>query len=284
MKIPVRQYWALLAGYLRPQRVRVVGLMLLLILSIGMELLNPQIVRYFIDTALAGGALESLLAAAALFIGVALLHQVLSVISTYLGENVAWTATNALRLDLAAHCLHLDLTFHKARTPGELIERIDGDVNVLSNFFAQFTIHMLSNVVLLLGVLALLWREDWRVGLAMTLFALITLAILLRIRNLAVPYWTQVREVSAGFFGFLGEHLAGTEDTRANGATGYVMHRFHSLLRGWLPVQRKAGLTGYSMWMTTLGVFAVGNAVAFALGAVLWREGVITLGSVYLIF
>src|SRR4051812_14333307 len=185
MKIPLKQYTALIAAYLKPQWPRVALLAILLLISISLQLLNPQIIRGFIDTAQAGGALEALLNAALVFIGVALANQALLVAATYLGENIGWTATNALRADLAAHCLRLDLSFHKARTPGELIERIDGDVNALSTFFAQFIIHVLSNGVLLIGVLILLFREDWRVGLGLTLFAVLALAILLRIRHIA---------------------------------------------------------------------------------------------------
>ncbi|HMA35862.1 MAG TPA: ABC transporter ATP-binding protein [Chloroflexia bacterium] len=284
MNIPLKQYWALLAGYLAPQRGRVILLALLLLANIGLELLNPQIVRYFIDTAQAGGALAALLSAAFLFIGVALVTQVLSVWATYLGENVAWTATNALRIDVAAHCLRLDLSFHKARTPGELIERIDGDVTALSSFFSQLVLHVLANLVLLGGVLVLLFGVDWRVGLALTAFTILALVILVRIRAVAAPSWLALRQVNALFFGFLGEHVAGTEDTRANGATGYVMQRFYTLLRNWWPLQRKAGLAGYAMWITTVGVFSVGTAVAFGLGAYLWSLGAVTLGTVYLIF
>ena len=54
--------------------------------------------------------------------------------------------------------------FHKARTPGELIERIDGDVTALANFFSQFVIQVLGSLLLLLGVLVVLWTVDWRVG------------------------------------------------------------------------------------------------------------------------
>jgi ATP-binding cassette subfamily B protein len=284
MNIPLKRYWNLLVVYLQPQSHRVAGLAALLIASIGLQLVNPQILRGFIDSAVAGGAPESLTISALLFIGVALVNQIVSILAAYVGENVSWTATNALRADLAAHCLRLDLSFHKARTPGELIERVDGDVNALANFFSQFVIHMLSNVVLVIGVLALLFREDWRVGVGMTSFALAALAILIRIRSIAVPYWAQVRETSATFFGFLGEQLAGTEDVRSSGATGYVMRRFYEILRGWLPLQRKASLAGYSMWTTTLGVFAVGNAVAFGLGAYLWGRHELTIGAVYLIF
>ena len=36
--------------------------------------------------------------------------------------------------------------FHKSTTPGELIERIDGDVTALSNFFSAFMIRVVGNV------------------------------------------------------------------------------------------------------------------------------------------
>jgi hypothetical protein len=38
--------------------------------------------------------------------------------------------------DLTLHCLRLDMAFHHARTPGQMIERVDGDVGLLGNFFS----------------------------------------------------------------------------------------------------------------------------------------------------
>lgn len=55
--------------------------------------------------------------------------------------------------DLMRHCLRLDLPFHKSPTPGELIERIDSDVTLLANFFSQFTINILGNALLVVGIL-----------------------------------------------------------------------------------------------------------------------------------
>ena len=271
-------------GYLRPQWPRVLLLAVLLFTGIGLQLANPQIIRRFIDTAQAGGSLRTLWLTAALFVGVALLQQIISVAATYVGEGVGWTATNQLRADLALHCLRLDQSFHKSRTPGELIERIDGDVTALGLFFSQFVILVLGNAVLMVGVLGLLFREDWRVGLGLSLFALVALATLIRIRSLAVPYWGAVREFSARFFGTLGEHLSATEDMRANGATAYVMHRFHGLWRALLPLQLRAMLASYTMWMATVGLFALGTALAFGLGAYLWSAAAITVGTVYLIY
>ncbi len=284
MSLPLGPYLNLLRQYLRPQWPRVVWLGILLLLGIGLQLLNPQILRAFIDSATANGALDGLLQLAGIFIGVAFAIQLASVAATWLGENVGWTATNALRKDLADHCLRLDLAFHKKRTPGELIERIDGDVDALSTFFSQFIIGIVSNLVLMVGVLALLFREDWRIGLALALFALTALAVLLRLRSVAVPTLAASRERSAQFFGFLGEHLASTEDIRANGATGFVVRSFTTQLQGWLPLQRKASLLMYTMWMTTIGLFALGNAVAFGLSAALWSSKTISIGTVYMIF
>src|SRR5437762_2143172 len=117
MTITFRQYGDLLARYLKPQRVRVFLLAVVLLGSIGLQLFNPQILRYFIDAASKGGTLDALVSAALLFLGIAFLTQVLSVAATYLGENVGWTATNMLRVDLALHCLRLDMPFHKTHTP-----------------------------------------------------------------------------------------------------------------------------------------------------------------------
>src|SRR5688572_27399296 len=128
MNLPFKAYWDLLSQHIRPQKGRFILLSVLLLGSIGLRIFAPQIMRSFIDSALAGEALRILTTTALAFIGIALLQQVISVSVTYVGENVAWTATNALRAELAWHALNLDMRFHNDHTPGELIERIDGDV------------------------------------------------------------------------------------------------------------------------------------------------------------
>ena len=56
MKVPLKRYLALLSEYLRPQSRRVLVLAVLLFSSVGLQLLNPQILRLFIDTATAQGS------------------------------------------------------------------------------------------------------------------------------------------------------------------------------------------------------------------------------------
>src|SRR5215212_4662035 len=107
MNASLTRHRNLLLGYLRPQWPQVALLAVLLLSGIGLELLNPQILRGFIDTAAQAGAVAQLTRAALLFIGVALIQQLVTVVATYMSQSVGWTATNALRADLLAHCLGL---------------------------------------------------------------------------------------------------------------------------------------------------------------------------------
>ena len=48
------------------------------------------------------------------------------------------------------------MSFHNNTSPGELIERIDGDVAELSNFFSQLVIRIIGNL-LLMAAMGLIW-------------------------------------------------------------------------------------------------------------------------------
>ncbi|WOD36930.1 ABC transporter ATP-binding protein [Nodosilinea sp. E11] len=277
-------YRTILESYLKPQRGQFGGLALTLLGGIGLQLVNPQILRYFIDAAIAGGQQRSLLLAAGAFVAIALVQQGLAIATTYVSETIAWRATNTLRLDLARHALGLDLAFHKAHTPGELVERVDGDVDALSRFFSQFVLQVVGNGLLVVGVLTILWFEDWRAGLSLSLFALVAFGVLGSLQTLAVGPWGTYRQISAEFYGFVAEHLSGLEDIRANGAVGYVMDRFYTILRRWLAAFHQARFTSTLLWGSTVGLFTLGNAIALAVGAYLWSQAAITIGTVYLLF
>lgn len=283
MNIPIRSYWQLLANYLKPQRKRVALLTILLFTVIGLRLVNPQIIRQFLDAAQGGAATQQLWMAGGLFLLFALLVQSLSVAATYIGETVGWNATNALRADLALHCLRLDMSFHNTKTPGEMIERIDGDVMDLAIFFSQMVIQVLGNLVLLVGVLIALFIEDWRVGLALTVFSVVALFTLNKMRHIATPHWKTAREAHANLYGFLEEQLAGTEDIRSSGASAYVMGGLYRNGRKVYLAERKAGVIGMLVWMVWQTWHVAGRIIAFVSGFYLFNSGVITLGTAYLL-
>src|SRR5437763_8973710 len=178
MSHPLGRHRRLLLDSLPPRWRLLCRLSALLLGTTALELLNPQILRIFIDRARSGSNTHTLTNIALLFLVVAMATQIVSVAETYVAENLGWIATNRLRADLALHCLRLDLPFHNAHTPGELIERIDGDVTTLANFFSRFVLRVLGSAVLLAGVLILLFREDWRIGLVLLGFSAVALLVM----------------------------------------------------------------------------------------------------------
>ncbi len=282
MNLPFRAYWDLLSQHIRPQRGRFILLATLLFGSIGLRIFAPQIMRSFIDSALAGEALQTLTWTALAFIGVALLQQIIAVTVTYLGENVAWTATNALRAELAWHALNLDMRFHNDHTPGELIERIDGDVTELATFFSQFALNLVSNGLLLVGILVALFLEDWRAGLGFAVFSFATIMILGRLKDIAVPHQKARRQAEAEMYGFLEEQLAGTEDIRSSGAVDYSIQELFRHQGIILTHNRRAH---FKRWIieNAMGLaLTAGTLLAMTSGYWLYTAGLVTIGTVYL--
>jgi ATP-binding cassette subfamily B protein len=275
--------FALLGTYLRPQRRQLLLLGALLAAGIVLQIANPQILRSFID-ATQSGAGQSLTLAALLFIGVGLMSQACTIAATKLSQEVAWSAMNRLREELTLHCLRLDLSFHKAHTPGELIERIDGDIATLGNFFSQFAIMVVGNLLLLAGVLLLLFREGWWIGLSYSALAALALLLLRLVQRIIMPHWKLARAASAELFSVVEERLAGLEDIRANDFGEYTMRELSLQLRQRLRLERKAKIMSTWSVVVAFSSFAFSTALSFIVGWTLVRAGAISVGTAYLLF
>ena len=284
MKLPLKDYFELLYKYLKRQKFMVILLFFILVMNLVIQLVNPQILRYYIDAVTQNEGIENLLIAALLFIGFGIIRQVFKIVSTYISEKVGWTATNALRSDLIKHCINLDMDFHKAHQSGEMLERVDGDINALFSFFSTFVLQLLSNLGLLIGIILLLYREDWRIGLALTMIAILDMIVMKYIEKKSLKHWEKSRAYNAQLYGFLGEQITSVEDINTCGAKNYTMNSLYKLYRKMLPIEVKASLGHYYMWIVNIIVFALGNAAALILSAYFYGNSLITFGTVYLIF
>lgn len=274
----------LLAKYLAPQRAMAALMAGLLLAAIGLQLLVPQLLRRFIDGALGGAEARLLTTLALAFLAAAVLTQVLNAAATYVAAAVGWTATNLVRRDLTRHTLDLDMGFHNARTSGEMIERIDGDVTSLSNFLSQFSVRVFGGLLLLAGILVALWLENRWMGMALSAFVVLEVVVLTLTRRAGVPATKLEREANARLFGFIEERLQGMDDLRANGAGGYTMHRFGDVMRGVYHDTRRAWMLRSIVWLSSYGLFVVGLAVTLGTSIVLVRSGELTVGAAYMVF
>ena len=284
MLASVRLYRALLGKYLRPHWPLVLLLGVLILGGTGLLLITPQIVRHFIDVATQRGEVSSLYSAAFVFLGAGLTAELLRSLAKYLGRDIAWRATNRLRSDLTLHVLRLDLGFHNAHTPGDLLERMDGDIERLANFFSQFFVQLVGAILLLVGLVAVTWLEDWRFGLATAVFAAFFLMTRVRLLYFLMPFWKVEGEARSQIYGFLGERLSGVRDIQKSGAVSFTMARFYEALRRRLFSWIKAGIVGRLAWGITSAVNSTRYPIGLAVGAYLFQRGDITIGTVYLIW
>ena len=277
-------YRQTLVTYLGPQRARVGLLAVIIVATTGLELAVPLVLQRFIDGALADEGRSVLVAAGVAYLVAGVIKQLFVGVTTYLGTDIGWTATNRLREDLADHLLGLDMGFHTNTTPGEMIERIDGDVTAVADFVSRFVVRIIGAGLLLVGVIAVAWWRSTLMGVAYTGFVVVVLVLVWRMRNMAVDAAEEERETSALLYGFIEERLAAIDDIRANGAGPATMRRFVGVMRDYY--YRRS-----SAWRKRLGfrvvinvVFWTGSALAVALGVWLVTTDRATVGTAYLLY
>lgn len=274
----------LLLSALVPERRRAAVVTALLLVALLLRLAMPAMLGWFVDSAIDGRELSLLTGIALAYIVVALVAEGLQLIVTYVAVDMSWRAGNRLREQLARHALRLEMGWHGQHSPGKLIERIDGDVEALVTFFANVIVHVLGNVVLMVGMLAVAFIIDPWAGLLLLATTIIGGAVLIRLRMAAVPAREAEREANAVLYGDLEERLGGLEDLRANGAGRYAVHRLHINSALVWRTSRRASLLGDGSYALAAVTFALGTVATLALGFVLYGAGLVTVGAVVALF
>jgi ATP-binding cassette subfamily B protein len=213
-----------------------------------------------------------------------LLTQPATSLASYIGEDVGWNTTNRLRMDLAEHCLNLDLAFFKNHSSGEMVERVEGDVATLLTFLSSLGVSLATDLLLLLGILVLITLADWRIGLFALAFTIGGGFLLRRVQGVSTPYARAMRQSAAALSGSTGEYLQGLEDITANGGRGYVLRHLNDLALDYL---RRARITRIMSRVFT-GTMEIGLAFALAavltIGTLLLRSHALNIGALYAIF
>ncbi|NHJ05738.1 MAG: ABC transporter ATP-binding protein [Candidatus Heimdallarchaeota archaeon] len=251
---------SLLKKYLRPYVKQVLLLSFFLVLYNVIQIFNPQIIRYYIDTVFESTLnTRTILFAALLYIGMNLILRAIMVLNEYLSNNLAWATTNDLRIDTTRHCINLDMTFHNKHKTGEMIERIDGDASTLSEFFSTFVVYFLGSILLLIGVLIAVFIEGWIYGVIFLGFTFISLIGLFFVRKISAPLWKKVRESTTEMYGNIEESVSGLEDIKGNGADEFIMKSFHGIAQTNYKNKAKAMIVSRTYYVINVLMNAVLN-------------------------
>ncbi|HRQ39691.1 MAG TPA: ABC transporter ATP-binding protein [Chloroflexota bacterium] len=273
----------LLKTYLRPYRLRLILLTILLLGSIGLQLFAPQIIRRFLDAAQSGAATQLLVTMGLFFLVVVVVGKMITLASTYVGADLGWAATNNLRADLTAHCLRLDMGFHKLKTPGELIERIDGDVSHLAEYFSELVVQVFASALLLAGILIILFREDWRFGLIGLVYAVCTVGLLRLIHTPSTRIYGDISRGYADLHGYVEERIGGTEDIRANGGEQVVLNGLYPKMALVNDKRVKAHLWGGVTFHSSYLLYVAVWVFTLGLSGTLYLQGQISIGTMVML-
>ncbi len=284
MKIRFKEYFSLFTKYLKSQWRSVIVLVGLILINIVIQIINPQIMKVFLDKAVEGEILKRLIGIAGIFIGLSFIQQIITIFQTYTCQNVGWRATNGLREDLIAHCINLDMNFHKTKQPGEMIERVDGDVNMLFEFFSSLILDIFSNLILIIGILVMFIFVNSVIGGIFTIYTIISLVVIRKYQLAGVKPWENAYEAQGKFWGMMDEELTNIEDIKSSGAVNYAVHKYLVRLKDVFHIQKRATMLGFKMWNLSTCIETIGVFIAIGSGLYLWKNEGVSIGTIYLIY
>ena len=272
-----------LVALLRPDARRWTGLGVLVGLGAALSLVGPLLLRAVVDRAAHGTDAGTVVRFAVAFLAIAVATQLIAVVVAWFATVTAWRTTNQIRLRLARHVLGLDHEFHRAHTPGELIQRVDGDVTSVSDFLGRVVPRALGGALLVLGMVIVLSVLDVRLALGTLVYIAVAAAVVVRSRHRAVAESSAEMGSYARLYGGIEERLTAGEDLRANGASAHAMWRFVEDSAGALHRGVRREHAFLRMWWAVQGSVASGSEVALAAGASLVATDVISVGTAFLL-
>ena len=119
----------------------------------------------FLPPVLVNDRVALLVAASVAVVLVALAAAAFSYFQIFITSSVGYTTVYSLRRELFAHLQRLSLSFHNRAMSGDLLSRIAGDTNDLKNIFSEAILEFISHVLMVIGMFAILFALDWKVGL-----------------------------------------------------------------------------------------------------------------------
>ncbi|MBY0228155.1 MAG: ABC transporter ATP-binding protein/permease [Gemmataceae bacterium] len=277
---------AAMLAYLRPYRLKLVAILILLLFGSLAGLAFPWLSGEMVKAAKSqlGGKEpsawnESINGVALVLVAVLAGQAGMSFFRAVWSVEVGEKALADLRRDAFARLIHLPLGFHHGRRVGELTSRLSADLASIRDMLVEGFPHFLRQCVMLLGGVALLLLISWRLTVAM----LATVPVLMVV---AVMFGSRLRAVGKEAQDKLAESGVVVEETLHNVATvkafaneGYEQRRYGSALEEYVKAAMRGGLyTGTFFAFIVLCLF---GSLVFVLwyGARLYAGGELDEGD-----
>jgi ATP-binding cassette subfamily B protein len=277
--------WSLLKrvfAYSRPYRWQILWMLVLILMTTGLTLLTPLILRTLIDKTIPSGNINQLIL---LSLGVLLIPAiggVIAIVQRRLNANVGEGVIYDLRVAVYAHLQRLSLRFFTHTKVGELMSRLNNDVVGAQNAISNTIVSIVTDVIEVAAVLAVMLTLEWRLTiisiLILPLFILAARRLGGRLRVVA----DQQLEANAQMNAMMNEtlNIGGTLLVKLFGRAPVEVDRF----RGRAAEVRDLGIQRAVIGSIFFGIIgllsAVGTALVYGLGGYLAIQHVFTVGTI----
>jgi ATP-binding cassette subfamily B protein len=284
-----------LLGYMRPYRA-LVGLSLVLLLAqSGLQVLGPLLTRTAVDRYLQpqpdnipgflaeylpSDAIAGLIRIAMLYGVVLILNFLFEFAHTVVMQYTGQRAMFDLRRELMSHLQRLDLSFYDRNPVGRLVTRVTTDVDVLNDLFASGLVNILSDVLVLVFILAIMFTLSpvlTAIMLAVMPFVIVTTMIF---RRSVTQSYRRIRVAIARISAYLQEHITGIIVLQLFNRERISGREFEEVNREHMNAYKKA-VTAYGWFYPVVEFFSMmALAGILTYGGLRIQVGTLSLGVV----
>lgn len=269
-------------SYSKPYRWQLVGMLALILMSTGLTLLTPLILRDLIDKTIPSGNVTRLIFLAVALLLIPAIGGLLGVIQRRLNATVGEGVIYDLRVALYARLQRMSLHFFTNTKLGELMSRLNNDVVGAQNAISNTIVNIITNIVQAVAVLAVMLSLEWR----LTLISIIILPLFIlaarhmgqRLRDISRSQLEANAQMNATMNETL--NIGGALLVKLFGRAVTEVKRFEnraSLVRD-LGIRR--ALLGAVFFIIIGLVGAVGTALVYGIGGYLVMQKAFTIGTI----
>ncbi len=268
--------------FARPYRIKIILLLLTILLITGLSLVSPLLVRSLIDNAIPNEDYRLLTLLAAGMVAIPIVNGGIGVFQRSLNSQIGEGVIYDLRRALYEHMQRMSLRFFTQSRTGELMSRLNNDVVGAQRAISDTIVTIISNIVSLVGTMAILLTLEWR----LTLLGLAILPLFVlparRVGRILRDLRRKSLEISAEMNATMNETLnvSGALLVKLFGRQEQEMKRFTDDAAEVRDIGVRSAVIGRWFFMMLSIIGAVGTAVVYWVGGYLVLEDAFTIGTI----
>jgi ATP-binding cassette subfamily B protein len=268
-----------LLHYLRPYWRSVVVAFVAIIIGASVSLAQPYLMKVAIDRYIATSDLAGMNRLAFIYLVLLVIAFAAEYVQTWTMQLTGQRIMYDLRMSIYGHLQRLDLKFYDRNPVGRLMTRVTSDVDVLNDLFTSGVVTVFSDVLPLVGIMAMMAWMNWRLAIvAFLVLPLIALVAQWFRRNVRDTYRV-VRGWIARINAFLQENITGMTTVQLFGREALNFERFDEIDRK----HRDANVDSIFYYAVFYPAIEAISALAAALiiwyGGLSVMAGTLTIGS-----